>query len=279
MLLSDKIASSESKYKNVLEEFFMGIFDISFLPSHGIDHHRRVWKFAKEILYLLNDHGFKINEPITDKLIIACFLHDSGMSVDAGLRHGVEGRKICEKFLSENNMSSDEFSDVLQAIEQHDNKEYTMLNQPEDLLVILSVADDLDAFGFVGIYRYLEIYIRRNIPMHELGYLIIENCENRFHNFIRTYGFSSQLIGKHSKRYEIISSFFDSYNHQVESYKFDNQSLYGYCGVAEIIQQMLKNDEINKIARSQTDNYPDPLIQWFFAELDHELSESIHTSI
>ena len=28
---------------------------------------------------------------------------------------------------------------------------------------ILSVADDLDAFGFTGIYRYLEIYLTRGI--------------------------------------------------------------------------------------------------------------------
>jgi hypothetical protein len=31
------------------------------------------------------------------------------------------------------------------------------------MLTILSVADDLDAFGYIGIYRYIEIYLERGI--------------------------------------------------------------------------------------------------------------------
>jgi HD superfamily phosphodiesterase len=124
MLLPEKIAASEMKYKRLLEEFFRVTFDTSFLPSHGIDHHGRVWHYAKEILHSLNDHGFEIDQSLTHKLIIACFLHDSGMAVDPGFRHGIEGRKLCTDFLSENNLSEFEFSDVLHAIENHDNKEY-----------------------------------------------------------------------------------------------------------------------------------------------------------
>jgi HD superfamily phosphodiesterase len=274
MLLSEKIASSEMRYKNLLEEFFMKVFDIAVLPSHGIDHHRRVWKYSKEILHQLNDHGVKIDESLTDKLIIACFLHDSGMSVDTGPRHGIEGKRVCEKFLAENNLSSDVFSDVLQAIEQHDNKEYTFTNHPGDLLTILSVADDLDAFGFIGIYRYLEIYITRGTAMHNIGHQIIENSKNRFQNFLRIYGFMSVLIEKHTKRYSIISSFFNSYEQQITSYKFDNKSISGHCGVAEIIDNILKNKQSDTIVKSHAIDYPDPLIQWYFAELDHEFSES-----
>jgi HD superfamily phosphodiesterase len=279
MLLSEKIASSETRYRNILEEFFRKVFIISILPSHGIDHHRRVWKYAKDILHQLNDHGFKIDESLTDKLIIACFLHDSGMSVDTGPRHGIEGSKICEKFLIENNLSSDAFSDVLQAIEQHDNKEYTFTNQPGDLRTILSVADDLDAFGFIGIYRFLEIYIIRVTAMQDIGNQIIENSENRFQNFLRTYGFTNELLDKHTKRYSIVCSFFNSYNQQVSWYKFDNQSISGHCGVAEIIKNAMKFRQSDAIVKFRVSDYPDPLIQWFFAELDHELSESLQCNV
>ena len=279
MLLSDKIASSEMRYKNLLEEFFIKIFDISILPSHGIDHHKRVWKYAKEILHHLNDHGFKIDESLTDKLLIACFLHDSGMSADPGPRHGIEGRRVCEKFLSENNLSSDTFSEVLQAIEQHDNKEYTFTNQPYDLLTILSVADDLDAFGFIGIYRYLEIYITRGSAMQDIGHPIIENSENRFQNLLRTYGFMSELIEKHIKRYSIICSFFNSYEQQASSYRFDNKSVCGHCGVAEIIDNILKKRPPEANIKLHEIDYPDPLIRWYFAELDHELSESFQGNV
>lgn len=273
MLLSEKIASSETKYKKILEEFFSRIYPDSFLPSHGIDHHRRVWYYAKEILNQLNDRAFEIDQSLTGKLIIASYLHDSGMAIDTGFRHGAESRKICERFISENNLSLFEFSEVLSAIENHDNKEYTAINQPEDLLTILSVADDLDAFGFIGIYRYLEIYILRKKPMLELGYMVIENCENRYQNFLRTYGFHSALVDKHTKKYYIISSFFNSYNQQVPCYKFDNQTASGYCGVAEVIMQMLKSNRLNAHFNFQVNDYPDPVIQWFFAELNNELNE------
>jgi len=56
MLLPEKIESSETKYKSKLEEFFIEIYDVLLLPSHGIDHHKRVWYYAVEILNQLNDH-------------------------------------------------------------------------------------------------------------------------------------------------------------------------------------------------------------------------------
>jgi HD superfamily phosphodiesterase len=273
MLLAEKIASSEMKFKKILEEFFSRIYIITYLPSHGINHHQRVWYYAKEILYQLNNNGVEIDQSLTDKLIITCFLHDSGMTVDTGIKHGIEGRKICEMFLGENHLSTQEFFDALDAIENHDNKEYTVTNRPGDLLTILSVADDLDAFGFIGIYRYLEIYIVRNRPMNELGYLIIENSENRFQNFLIAYGFNNLLVIKHAKRYDIISSFFNSYNQQASYYKFDNQHVSGYCGVAEIIKQICMSDQSDLLFNPKLINYPDPVIQWFFGELDNELSD------
>lgn len=269
ILLSGKIASSEALYKNILEEFFAKYYDIAYLPSHGIDHHRRAWHYAKKILNQLNNQGFEISQSLTDQLIISCFLHDSGMSVDQGSGHGAEGRKICSMFLLENNLSADLFSDALDAIENHDNKEYSVIHRPEDILTVLSVADDLDALGFIGIYRYLEIYIARNKPMQELGYLIIENCETRFRHFLRSYGSDSLLVEENTKRYNILTTFFNSYNEQSQFYKFDNQSITGYCGVAEMVCQMLKvPDIISKVGYEY-----DPVIQWFFGELNSELSD------
>ena len=150
MLLSGKIASSEAKYKNILENFFREIVDISFLPSHGIDHHRRVWEYAKEI---------------------------------------------------------------------------------------------------------------------------------RFQHFLRTYGFSGALVDKHSKRHEIISSFFDLYNQESGYYKFDNQLVSGHCGVAETIKQLLKDEQSGTRVKFHANNYPDPLIHWFFTELNYELSESFQHEV
>ena len=49
MELSGIIESAEKQYKQILEEFFISVYDESLLPSHGIDHHRRVWKYSKEL--------------------------------------------------------------------------------------------------------------------------------------------------------------------------------------------------------------------------------------
>ena len=268
MLISEKISTSETKYKALLEEFFKNIYDETFLPSHGIDHHRRVWNYAKEILQHLNYHNFELDQLLTDNLIIACYLHDTGLSVDAGIDHGLEGRRICERFLSLNKLPIFEFSEAVLAIEHHDNKEYTTINKPENLLTILSVADDLDAFGFTGIYRYLEILIVRNKPLPVLGRFIVDNCEKRFNHFMRTYGFIPYLRDRHSVRFELINSFFQAYNQQAVSYIFDNQNTAGYCGVAELISQILKEKkpDLNTLL-----SYPDPLIQWFFSELQNEM--------
>ena len=66
----------------------------------------------------------------------------------------------------------------------------TKIQQPEnDLLNILSVADDLDAFGYTGIYRYSEIYLTRGISPKEIGNLIRENASRRYHNFEKIFGF------------------------------------------------------------------------------------------
>jgi HD superfamily phosphodiesterase len=270
MLPSEKISSSESKYLKVLEEFFNKIFDPSLLPSHGLSHHRRVWHYAKEILQEPDIHDFEPEEVFSDKLLIAAFLHDTGMSVDRGIRHGSESRKICERFLMERDLSILEFSDVLDAVENHDNKEYAAINHPRDLLTILSVADDLDAFGFTGIYRYLEIYIAREKPLVEIGHLITGNCESRFQNFLSTYGSCTDLVEKHSKRYETTDSFFSHYNQQVPFYRFDGQKTTGYCGVAEIIGRNINSDPPDKRFINSLLNYPDPVIQWFFTELYNE---------
>jgi HD superfamily phosphodiesterase len=273
MLLSEKISSSESKYLKILEDFFSRIYDASLLPSHGISHHRRVWHHAKEILQDPDFHDFEPDESFFDKLIIAAFLHDSGMSVESGIRHGAESRKICEKFLIERGLPIAEYSDVLDTVEYHDKKDYSQADKPTDLLAVLSVADDLDAFGYIGIFRYLEIYIFRNKPMNELGDLIIANSEIRFQNFLRSCGYCQDLVEKHSKRYEVTASFFNRYNQQVPFYRFDDQATSGYCGVAEIIRQRLNNDLSEKRNVDSLISFPDPVIQWFFNELYNE-SES-----
>jgi HD superfamily phosphodiesterase len=271
----DKIASSEEKYKIILEAFFNRIFFKIYLPSHDIGHHSRVWQYAKELLRHLYNQSIYFNQEFIDSLIIACYLHDTGMSADPGPRHGLESRRICEKFLSENDLPLSEFENLLFAVENHDNKDYKVISRSDELITILSVADDLDAFGYIGIYRYLEIYIARQRPLNELGIIINENCLNRFRNFIATYRFHDEFIERHTKRFAILSSFFDSYNTQAHHYKFDNQLIAGHCGIAEIISENLKHKNPDFPYPALTSSFQDPVVQWFFSELNYEMSVSL----
>ena len=272
MNLTGLIESAENKYKQILEEFFISVYDEKSLSSHGIDHHRRVWGYSKELLQLIPYKNTAQISQLPSKLIIACYLHDIGMSVDPGIKHGKHSRNLCLQFLTKNNLPENDFKDVLEAIENHDNKDYTYNPSNSDLLTVLSVSDDLDAFGFTGIFRYSEIYLTRRINPEKIGSLIRENAAKRYNNFVKTFGSDSEIVRKHSNRYYILDNFFSKYNEQLPSYQFGTINPSGYCGVIEIILFMMKNNLQLKVFFKEPKKYSqDPVIIWFFDELASEL--------
>jgi HD superfamily phosphodiesterase len=212
MNLAELIHSSEKKFIKLLEAFFENNYDDRRQISHGIDHHRRVWNYAKELLQFTISEEKKAGPLFIDKLLIACFLHDIGMAIDPGERHGRHSRKLCEQFLSENDLDKSDYKDVLEAIENHDNKEYADSPANDRLLLLLSVSDDLDAFGYIGIYRYLEIYLARGIQPENIGYLVRENAKKRFMNFEINFNDYPALVEKHRERCLILENFFDNLN-------------------------------------------------------------------
>ncbi|NMC38485.1 MAG: HD domain-containing protein [Bacteroidales bacterium] len=227
MNLNNLISGSEKRYRKKLENFFTLKWGDTFLWSHGLDHHKRVWHYAKELLAAsasvvagrnkfsetnVSDEPGNID---TDKLIMACYLHDLGMAADKGTRHGYLSREFGRIFLDEERLKIHEFTDLLDALEFHDNKEYK--NDPStgnELLKILSVADDLDAFGYIGIYRFLEIYLARRIDASVIGSEILKNAAGRFRYFEINYRHYDELYKKHKKRYMILDDFFSCHARQ-----------------------------------------------------------------
>jgi hypothetical protein len=273
MNLTGTIESAELQFKQILEEFFISVYDEKYLSSHGIDHHRRVWSYSKELLTRLAGQNPTFIYELPSKLIIASYLHDIGMSVETGIIHGKHGKDLCIRFLDQNHFPLNDYQDVLSAIENHDIKDYTGNNIVNDLLTILSVADDLDAFGFTGIFRYSEIYLKRGINPEEIGHLIMENAGMRFDNFVKTFGFTDELVQKHKKRYDILDNFFKEYNNQVTSYQFVGQHPSGYCGVVEMLLYMINNKKAVKEFYQEPEKYSyDPVILWFFDGLASEFS-------
>lgn len=271
MELSEQIRLAETGYLDRLEKFFKRIFVDTNLSSHGLEHHQRVWYYARELLGLKGSNDPEHDDSrFAEKLLFASYLHDAGMSVDPGARHGIHSRAICEEFLLENRLDAGKYTDLLKAIEEHDNKNYAAGPDPPVLLKYLSVADDLDAFGFIGIYRYLEIYLKRKVEYSDLGYLVLENVEGRFRNLISAFG-NSSFTDAQLTRYEITRSFFTNYNKEVTAYNFGNSEPSGFCGVAEItgcsVYREMTFPELIRSAGSFGDN----TIGWYFNQLVFEL--------
>jgi HD superfamily phosphodiesterase len=272
MNLKYSVGSAELQFKQILEDFFITNYDEKSLYSHGIEHHRRVWNNARELLLIRFEPESEISEKFPSKLIIASYLHDIGMSVDSGIRHGKHSRKLCIDFLTNNNLPVGEYEDLLETIEHHDRKEYPGDTDVNELLSILSVADDLDAFGFTGIYRYSEIYLIRGIKPDQIGRSIIENASKRFDHFEKIFYFNISLVQKHRDRFNILIRFFTEYNEQVTSYHFDSKNPEGYCGVIELFINMITDkSDLKRLLMSEDILPDDQVIQWFFNGLRSEL--------
>ena len=264
MTQTDTIASAELRFRQSLEEFFISIYDEKSLSSHGINHHRRVWAYAKTILTIFSDHDRSLIPRLSSQLLIASYLHDIGMHLDKGFRHGRYSREFCVQFLNKNNLPEKEFQDVLFAVENHDNKDYSGNNNVNDLLRILSVADDLDAYGFTGIFRYTEIYLSRDIEPQKIGFMILENAEKRYENFSNIFKPYYDFVQQHKKRYDILDLFFKEYNRQSGSYPFDSVEPSGHCGVVDIIHKAVqKKETFDNVLRKTKNQSQDKVIRWF----------------
>ena len=275
MNLSQEIITAEKLYRLKLENFFSTIYKESGLHSHGIEHHRRVWTYSRELISYPETANLITGELFPLKLLIASYLHDSGMSVDHGPRHGHISRTYCEQFLQYNNLVVNDFTDVLEAVENHDNKDYLKERTESELLKVLTVADDMDALGYTGIYRYLEIYLKREIPYEELGKHIKSNSTGRFSNMVRKFGHIAPVLERESRRFEIISEFCLNYNNQLPGYKFGSGKPSGYCGIAEMInlipEKSLTLESLFRIAEKPS---ADPFLKNYFRNLEKELSDN-----
>ena len=217
MNLKSQIESSETLMGQRLEDYFVSEFDEKSLPSHGLEHHRRVWNYCKKLVSVLGEKGHPFSDHFFDELIVAAYLHDIGMIVDSGPRHGKHSREICTRFLKINNFEVKDFDNALNTIEYHDRKDYDPEETGISLLTIL--------------FRYAEIYLRRNVGFEDIGSFIMDNAAARFNHFIKVIGYRDRIFEKHKKRYLILDEFFKEYNIQVLSYKFGTKQPSGYCGV------------------------------------------------
>ena len=270
--LQKTIQAVERSHKQAIEKFFLNEYPSNHLISHGLDHHRRVWKYAKEII-INSDIQIGSVKQFLQELMIACYFHDIGMSVNHGINHGVTSREKTIEFMELTDMNPSDYTDALKAIEYHDDKEYIFQPGDNKVLEILSVADDLDAFGITGIYRYAEIYLKRGISFREIGSMINKNALVRFENIGKKTWLPLDFLQRHRERYNYLISFFRDYNSQLETYNFSSEKPVGPCGVIQI----LSGSDDNGFKKHTETYYNDQFITNFFIQLNTE-NEIFRTS-
>jgi HD superfamily phosphodiesterase len=192
-----------------LIRFFNERFGSVSLPSHNLEHHLRVLAHAMGIAGHLRNAGFCFSDDFIAGLQIACMTHVIGMALDNSHSHGKAGMEMAAEFMAGMEIPADLREEILGAVENHDRNDYSVSSPPDSMLTILSVADDLDAFGYIGIYRYIEIYLKRGVDPEKISDMVRPNLTSRYQHMTRVYGFLPGFIGRHTPRYETASDFFN----------------------------------------------------------------------
>jgi hypothetical protein len=211
-VLKQHIREAEEIWLLPLLNHCNNLFSEVFLPSHDHLHHYRVWSHAKELMLMLAESGCRISSKLPLQLILATFFHDTGLINTRDEKHGLESRRLCEEFFRRGDHPLPEgFPEILEAIEHHDDKSFrgSITSEPDrQVLRFLSTSDDLDAFGYTGIYRYAEIYLCRKINPIEFPGRILENLNNRFNNLKSIFEPLTHFIDRQEIRYWITCEFY-----------------------------------------------------------------------
>ena len=248
------------------------LFQNSRLPSHDHTHHLRVWNLGKQLFRELSTFNTGCDYSLVEGVLIATFFHDLGMIHSTREDHGKLGSDLCLRWFSKwEKPLPERFQEILRAIELHDQKNvqiYTSFSRevPPEILGILSVADDLEALGTIGIFRYAEIYLERNISLEELGDKILKNVKTRFENLSAGCKLCSSIIEKYRREYEELCLFYEQYGRQIAVTADAKTVFSGHLGVINYI----RTGRLDQASRQQEDS----LVSDYFKKLEYELAQA-----
>jgi HD superfamily phosphodiesterase len=272
------INQAEKYWLQSLYAYAKELFQTSFLPSHDHTHHLRVWNIAKQILREMANTHSTLSPSLVEGVLISCFFHDLGMVQSTREDHGILGKDLCRLWFSENDRTPPpSFERILYAIEIHDRKEARYYSDPESagspgILGILAVADDLEAMGVIGIYRYAEIYLHRGISLEELGTRILANANQRFNNLLSS-GMFPRTIQKYRVQFDELRNFFIQYNLQLKQVKNAEKIREGQLGVINYIRTRsmegkVRPEDLSSLAEEEE---KDSMLREYFSRLRKEL--------
>ena len=220
------------------------MFDTTFLPSHDQDHHLRVWHICRKLLREIASHDCPLDPSLVEGVLIAAFFHDLGMVKTRSSEHGSLGSEMCRAYFTDSGLTLPPlFGAIREAVTLHDEKKEILYRgifqgEPPDILTILSIADDLEALGAIGVYRYTEIYLHRGIQPQDLGRLVLENVKARFDRILDLCAACPELLTAYSSQYEYLVGFFRDYDNRING-SFPQEEIWsGSVGVVHHIRDL-----------------------------------------
>lgn len=272
------IGQAEEKWLGALYSYARQVYQSTFLPSHDHSHHRRVWNISKQLLREIATLKSSLGPDLVGGVLIAALFHDLGMAQSTREDHGRLGRELCFSWFSDSGLTPPSgFDSILDAIEMHDRKEARInpeAESPPGILSILSVADDLEAMGVIGIYRYAEIYLLRGIPMEDLGGRILENAEHRILNLTSS-AYCPGIIAQYRKQFDELCFFYKQYIRQLKGVEQAERVREGQLGVINYIrsQGMTQKIRPEDLSRRAEEDGKELMIKAFFSKLKNELEK------
>jgi hypothetical protein len=276
-----QISSIEGKWLHALYRQCRSHFDSVHLPSHDHFHHYRVWFYAKELILTLSETGIHFPDHLIEEIMFAIFFHDVGMSVTLDENHGKVSADLFRGFISGRlHQTEANRESILEAIAHHDRKNYenvpfeNALSKSNILRAILNISDDLDAFGDIGTYRYLEIYLLRDIQPEHIAGRVLPNLERRFTNMAFTLHKIDSFVNSHRARYHRTCDFF---NDLKNSRYVPDGPLTGPSGIVRLIKEHVIDKTTNlyklfeSLDKANQDEYIRNHLQGFQNEEDHFL--------
>ena len=109
-------------------------------------------------------------------LIPAIALHDVGVFHTHEICHGPVSAELVRPHLPSLGLHQDEVEKVCSAIRAHDDKSFVDDSKEARALRVL---DSIDAFGELGVYRFLEVYCRRGLTPPDMFVRALASLERR----------------------------------------------------------------------------------------------------
>jgi len=266
------IGQAESTWLETLYANARELYQNSPLPSHDHSHHLRVWNLCKILLREISTFNSRIDYSLVEGVLIAALFHDLGMAFSSREDHGLAGSELCLYWFRERGRKTPQrFEEVLRAIELHDRKDkqiYSSFDREStpEILGVLSVADDLEAMGTIGIYRYAEIYLQRGVPLETLGSRIFENAFNRFENLSKACQLCNGVLEEFRPQYQALRDFFEQYTLQWKESADPERVHSGPLGVVNYLRT-------GGVPQPAPD-YGDQEVKDYFRKLDYELERA-----